>query len=1012
MRRHEEVEVVLPQVPVMTFEQIEKRLGQHDVLRMREGFLRLHSGHSRTRGRASGSPTVSLAGFLGGIIEECWPACPKSFARRLFQAFDRTQSGDLGLEEFLSGVVVLRCGTPEERLRFVFDVCDVDRNGRVTKQELMAYLKLLDLDPAVSHAAVSDEALAALFETGGDETGAEEGKEGEPTVADEVDIDKFLTWGGSQGMADGPLISWIFELDSAFDNNNAPGPVSVSSSSPNVVASSTAKELGLDTFHVEALGELYQSLVDLSYSGALDEDAFVVAMQADAGAAGGDVTEAFLRRLFAALDADESGFLDSREFIAGIAMAFGGEIHEKMEFLWRLYVDEDGALTQGALYGLLAAATSSPATSEATAAVALAVAAEAKGAKSTSRPSLRDTELTADELSTLVTSAFESVGAGTAPGSTMNAAQFRVWATAHPDALRVFLHLQRTMYVRLGRRPTYSSQEADMLGGMLRGRRFDAAAPGKPGDVWCVIDRNWLESWCEYAGLGLPGFEPAPRAPGAIQRMASQGPAAIDNSALLDASERLLKTAFMGEDFELVPLEVWQLFVSWYGGSPACKREIVQTMRTFSLGDGSGRVEEVVDGFELELYPPVLTFTATTQAGQPSRRPPVPRVVSRVATIAEAKDLAVEALRLQDPAGVLTRLWVKPNSSLLSEAELAAAAEEKAVAEALQVAEGRVFATWPRSCPTATATTFITTTTTTTTTTTPTPTPTHPHPHPHPHPPPRTTATATTTTTARHLQLYAGCAGPEELVGTRVRFPFLVKRGQGKVTKYYPGEVVEFKRYGEEGCPVPGHNKHDGSDKVKAGCGGSNIGMHQVLFDDGDKKWYDLRGKKYVRDDEFSEAPLILYGEPPEDEARQEEDTWVLCADEHMSVGDLTTGVGAESLSAAVDDLDRYSFLVETRYSAYSRWPRASKEAKQAEPPAASAGAGTTKGGRGGGAAGSNGRAALGESGSASLNVRDAVAGTIGLRNLGNTCYMNSTIQGRLREPPSPPPPAPLCPLI
>ena len=84
-------------------------------------------------------------------------------------------------------------------------------------------------------------------------------------------------------------------------------------------------------------------------------------------------------------------------------------------------------------------------------------------------------------------------------------------------------------------------------------------------------------------------------------------------------------------------LEVWQLFVSWYGGGPACKREVVPTMSTVGLADGSGGVEQVVDGFELELYPPVLTFRVATPSGQPSRRPAFPRVVSRVATIAEAK---------------------------------------------------------------------------------------------------------------------------------------------------------------------------------------------------------------------------------------------------------------------------------------------------------------------------------------------------------------------------------------
>ena len=84
------------------------------------------------------------------------PASLQSFfAERFFCLFDSDKSGSIEMEELMNGLQMLTNGTPKQKLKFLFDVYDVDgkepvkggRSGKVNKcqayKQELAYNKHL-----------------------------------------------------------------------------------------------------------------------------------------------------------------------------------------------------------------------------------------------------------------------------------------------------------------------------------------------------------------------------------------------------------------------------------------------------------------------------------------------------------------------------------------------------------------------------------------------------------------------------------------------------------------------------------------------------------------------------------------------------------------------------------------------------------------------------------------------------------------------------------------------------
>ncbi|CAH1271817.1 NCALD [Branchiostoma lanceolatum] len=77
---------------------------------------------------------------MGGLEEK------GTLARQIFRTFDRDASGSVDFREFIIGLSTLLRGTTVERLKWIFNMYDLDSNGSVTKGELIRVLKEVDVD--------------------------------------------------------------------------------------------------------------------------------------------------------------------------------------------------------------------------------------------------------------------------------------------------------------------------------------------------------------------------------------------------------------------------------------------------------------------------------------------------------------------------------------------------------------------------------------------------------------------------------------------------------------------------------------------------------------------------------------------------------------------------------------------------------------------------------------------------------------------------------------------------
>ncbi|XP_072773885.1 uncharacterized protein [Taeniopygia guttata] len=100
--------------------------------------------HSSTRGSSlkavsRGSP--SPRGAARGRGSPSLPADASSYAHFLFDAFDADRHGALCFQDFAVGLSVLLRGTEQQKLKWTFDLYDVNKDGYITKEDMLEIMK-------------------------------------------------------------------------------------------------------------------------------------------------------------------------------------------------------------------------------------------------------------------------------------------------------------------------------------------------------------------------------------------------------------------------------------------------------------------------------------------------------------------------------------------------------------------------------------------------------------------------------------------------------------------------------------------------------------------------------------------------------------------------------------------------------------------------------------------------------------------------------------------------------
>jgi len=109
---------------------------------------------------------LSLEQFTNIYSEFYGTSEAKRFAEHLFRTFDVNQDGRIDFREFICSLSITTRGTFEEKLRWAFDVYDVDRNGVISQNEVLTIVKSINkMMGNINDKNASEQRLMSIFWT-------------------------------------------------------------------------------------------------------------------------------------------------------------------------------------------------------------------------------------------------------------------------------------------------------------------------------------------------------------------------------------------------------------------------------------------------------------------------------------------------------------------------------------------------------------------------------------------------------------------------------------------------------------------------------------------------------------------------------------------------------------------------------------------------------------------------------------------------------------------------------
>ncbi|XP_009881749.1 PREDICTED: calsenilin-like, partial [Charadrius vociferus] len=88
-----------------------------------------------------------------------------TYAHFLFDAFDADRNGALCFQDFVIGLSVLLRGTVQQKLKWAFNLYDINKDGYITKEEMLEIMKsIYDMMGRCPHPTLRDSAPAEHVE--------------------------------------------------------------------------------------------------------------------------------------------------------------------------------------------------------------------------------------------------------------------------------------------------------------------------------------------------------------------------------------------------------------------------------------------------------------------------------------------------------------------------------------------------------------------------------------------------------------------------------------------------------------------------------------------------------------------------------------------------------------------------------------------------------------------------------------------------------------------------------
>ncbi|XP_058277529.1 Kv channel-interacting protein 2 isoform X2 [Hirundo rustica] len=131
-----------------------------------ENFKQIYSQFFPQGGECPSPPCPHTQGCLCGAEGHtapphaaCLPADSSTYATFLFNAFDTDHDGSVSFEDFVSGLSTILRGTIDDRLNWAFNLYDLNKDGCITKEEMLDIMKsIYDMMGKYTYPAMREEA--------------------------------------------------------------------------------------------------------------------------------------------------------------------------------------------------------------------------------------------------------------------------------------------------------------------------------------------------------------------------------------------------------------------------------------------------------------------------------------------------------------------------------------------------------------------------------------------------------------------------------------------------------------------------------------------------------------------------------------------------------------------------------------------------------------------------------------------------------------------------------------
>ncbi|KAG2517128.1 hypothetical protein JM18_007895 [Phytophthora kernoviae] len=558
--------------------------------------------HSVIMHTAGSQICISRASFRRDILG-VFPDMPSSFAMRFMKAVSDRQGSDINMDEFLRAVAILRCGTMEDQLQFIFNMCDLDHAGKVQSTGLSNFLVSLH----GRHVLDRPEYRRLLSE------GFDQGRV-------RMSSDDFIKV-VPELKAYHTLVDWMAPFAEILCETADPQLLeSQEEFNPAVQQKILANETHFSAKEVSILQDAFNNYRASAGGDAVDMDGLTSDFPLE-------MSEERFCRVFSIFGSRANGSdIDVFSFVSALSIACRGTTKEKAAFAFRLFASvADGSLmTREDIYGMLRLdITQNPELENQITSLIEKSHPSLNATKSSSSSSLiesmgvRTPSVSGSELGIFVDGILKRSGqrrsvwdASSTPNQTealtLTLEEFTTWAIKQKYEVATLRIMREVSFIDLGLVPATKEEELLISTGCYN--PYDPATLVEE-DRWFLIERKWYIHWCRYIKIhvkeSLQLSPPVPPPTSATTSTPSTSkvqvnggssqpkdaymknlkgeiirPKCINNYPLLtsDRRDRILKASDeikLGRHYVIICEQLWMALKLWYGGGPEIKRQVV-----------------------------------------------------------------------------------------------------------------------------------------------------------------------------------------------------------------------------------------------------------------------------------------------------------------------------------------------------------------------------------------------------------------------------------------------------